>query len=1356
MKAREKIMGQLVKRVSGGRLHRKVVFFFLTCLVVAQALFVRPASAQVQGAEASQEEGGHVTALQWESYRWDASGAASGGDRIPADSDAVQWQPYDDMVRPGPMQGAPEEKTLWLRTTLPRTGAVSDPYLLISETTAAFNLELYIDGKRIFASDTDRVPYGLYRWEMLPIRPEYAGKTMEVRITPGRSLYYEFRVWSGSQTDLFKKLIWGDLNFLMLGFLLFLLGVAAFAMFLRYRAEKLYLAFGMFTVSIAVDFVLWGGSWQLFARHEQFQTIGYLAYAAWYVSYASFLLMFEAVFGSGARRIIRRCAQVVLGYGAVALGTKAIVGSRYDWLFYYALFYFVLFIIMLIVLYTLFKALKKRRDAEAKLFTAGFLAIMLTDAFVRGSWRLTPINLSQTWPSLFSIISVKWNHYGMLVFALCIGVILLRRFAELNRRVQVYAEELRENNDKLLQMDRLKDEFLANTSHELRTPLNGIIGITESLIDGAAGALPKPVASNLSMVLASGKRLANLINDILDFSKLKHRDIQIRKTTVDIHSLADMILALSRPFIRGKDIQLVNAIPPHTYVEGDPDRLQQILQNLIGNATKFTHEGAVEVGAIRSPSDAGEWREIYVSDSGIGIAEEKLDSIFESFEQADGSTAREYGGTGLGLTITKQLVELHGGTIRVESEVHKGSRFSFTLPAASEPPAEAGAEAGQQQVTKVRETGGAADEGAGMDGEPAIDGQRQQDGPAEAAATAEAPEQAPAILIVDDDPVNLQVLDNHLRLHKYAVRQAESGAEALKIMTEGFLPDLIVLDVMMPRMSGFELCMRLRESYPTSELPIILLTGKNQVQDLVNGFEAGANDYLTKPVSKKELLSRIQLHLKVAQWHAMLEHQVRERTDAIRNLLDNAGQGFLSFGPDLLVHEEYSVECINLFQREIAFESFPELLHPDDPESQAQSGSFLRMILEEPDAFLRDMWIDLLPKEFAVFDKTVQLEYKFIDETEYSRICMVILTDITNERFLESQIEQERRVLKMVVKAVTNNREFAQMTADYRRFCESPLVSEGEVGTAAVYAEFYRAVHTFKGNFAQFNFVHIVPKLHELESSLTENKRELIESTPESFAEFVGSFGLSDWLAEDMAVLEETLGESYLPSSDVLTIKVEKLAELERKVADLLSGQEADTLLAELRKLRYRPFGDLLKRYPEAVAKTGMELGKPVYPLELSGDDTLVDWDRYNPFVGTLIHVFHNMLDHGIESGEARRNTDKDPIGRITCTWERAPDALYLTIADDGRGIDVDMVRLRAIDHGLYSAEEAAHASDEEMLAFIFRDEFSTKDEVTVLSGRGVGLAAVKRETERLGGSIRVETKREAGTAFIFRLTAGQ
>lgn len=214
-------------------------------------------------------------------------------------------------------------------------------------------------------------------------------------------------------------------------------------------------------------------------------------------------------------------------------------------------------------------------------------------------------------------------------------------------------------SERLLSLDKLKNEFLANTSHELRTPLNGMIGIAESLRDGTAGDLPANAKQNLSVIVSCGRRLSNLINDILDFSKLRNHDIELSLRTVDPFQTAALTLELTKSLLSEKKLELKNEIAPETHnVCADENRLQQILLNLLGNAVKFTPAGSITISAV----NIGELVEICVSDTGLGIPENRREAIFQSFEQVDASTEREYGGTGLGLSITRQLVELHHGT----------------------------------------------------------------------------------------------------------------------------------------------------------------------------------------------------------------------------------------------------------------------------------------------------------------------------------------------------------------------------------------------------------------------------------------------------------------------------------------------------------------------------------------------------------------------------------------------------------------------------------------------------------------------------------------------------------------------
>lgn len=453
---------------------------------------------------------------------------------------------------------------------------------------------------------------------------------------------------------------------------------------------------------------------------------------------------------------------------------------------------------------------------------------------------------------------------------------LAKSFNKMAEDLKTSFMNLESKNEQLQRLDKLKDEFLANTSHELRTPLNGMIGIAESMIDGATGELTSLQKHNLLLIAQSGHRLANLVNDILDFSKLQNNNIELQLKPVALRAIAEVVLTLSQSLIKGKNLRLINRIPQEFPAAlADENRLQQILYNLVGNAIKFSENGTVEVSAAlatgngqlatsknQQPAINSQQIMITVADTGIGIPEDKLDRIFESFEQGDGSTAREYGGTGLGLAVTKQLVELHGGTISVASTVGKGSQFTFTLPIASESGVIISSPIALSREISLSEENEAS---LGNSQEKTIPSQKFGEILLDQSDPEPADSEKLKVLIVDDEPVNLQVLVNYLSLQNYSITQASNGQEALNLVEQGFKPDLILLDVMMPKMTGYEVCEKLRQHFPASELPVLMLTAKNQVSDMVEGFENGANDYLSKPISKNELIARIKTHMKLAK-----------------------------------------------------------------------------------------------------------------------------------------------------------------------------------------------------------------------------------------------------------------------------------------------------------------------------------------------------------------------------------------------------------------------------------------------------------------------------------------------------------
>ena len=416
-------------------------------------------------------------------------------------------------------------------------------------------------------------------------------------------------------------------------------------------------------------------------------------------------------------------------------------------------------------------------------------------------------------------------------------------------------ERERKVSARLREVDKLKDEFLANTSHELRTPLYGITGLAESLIDGAAGDLPETARANLAMISASGRRLAGLVGDLLDFSKLQRQGLELVLQPVGIHAITDVVLTMSRPLAQGKELKLVNEVDPELpAAHADENRVYQILLNLVGNAIKFTERGQVTV----SMQPVGDDLMVRVADTGIGIPPAQLERIFESFQQGDASIEREYGGTGLGLAVSQQLVELHGGRIWAESMLGEGAIFSFTLPVAK-PQDHKEDDPGRSESLPVLEPSSYSITAA-LEVEEVADG--------------------PLILTVDDEPVVRQVLRNHLTAAGYRLRQAASGSAALKVI-ERETVDLVLLDVMMPRMSGYEVCRRLRQRFPAEELPVIFLSAKDQNSHREMGLAEGASDYLRKPLSKEELLLRVKTHLDLLAAH----RRSKEEVNVLRGLL---------------------------------------------------------------------------------------------------------------------------------------------------------------------------------------------------------------------------------------------------------------------------------------------------------------------------------------------------------------------------------------------------------------------------------------------------------------------------------------
>ncbi|MFE3573876.1 ATP-binding protein [Lysinibacillus sp. NPDC059133] len=445
------------------------------------------------------------------------------------------------------------------------------------------------------------------------------------------------------------------------------------------------------------------------------------------------------------------------------------------------------------------------------------------------------------WDGLLLIFGIKVIMYpfDLIITMACLATLWFKGYAKVH-------SETKELATKLQKTDKLKDEFLANTSHELRNPLHGILNISKAVLEREERALSDKSVKDLETVLSVGSRMSLMLNDLLDVMSLKENNTKLKLSTVSIHAIVSGVLDMLYVMSDGKQIQLINQIPEDfPKVMADENRMIQIVFNLLHNAVKYTNEGEVTIsGHIRN-----DMAEIVISDTGIGIDVGTIQRIFEPYEQGTLSKAMIEGGFGLGLSISKRLVELHGGTLQVKSVVGKGSEFTFTLPISD------GTDE-QNTPENVALLSDANEESTVVTPANPLDDRTENHSIIAA--------NRPRVLVVDDDPVNLRVIETILSIEKYDLVMVTSGDKALEMVTSQEW-DLVISDVMMPNMSGYELVRTIRQQFSITELPVLLLTARSQPQDIKNGFLSGANDYVSKPMDALELRSRVKALTDVKQ-----------------------------------------------------------------------------------------------------------------------------------------------------------------------------------------------------------------------------------------------------------------------------------------------------------------------------------------------------------------------------------------------------------------------------------------------------------------------------------------------------------
>jgi two-component system chemotaxis sensor kinase CheA len=486
-----------------------------------------------------------------------------------------------------------------------------------------------------------------------------------------------------------------------------------------------------------------------------------------------------------------------------------------------------------------------------------------------------------------------------------------------------------------------------------------------------------------------------------------------------------------------------------------------------------------------------------------------------------------------------------------------------------------------------------------------------------------------------------------------------------------------------------------------------------------------------------------------------LDKKIDDRTRSINALLNNAAEGFLSFGEDLKINDEYSAECKNIFGKDIGGLDFVDLMVQNDPAKSELYHKTIHDILTEENDFKKEILMELLQNEFVIADKDIHIQYKLI---ENGTKMMIILNDITEQRKLEKKMQLEKETLRMTVKAVTNYADLMDVIRDYDDFNKNEveeILGKNE-RLEKIIDDVFRPIHTFKGLFSQLGLVNVTRILHDLETNITKIRNNASDYTIDDLQELFEKVNLRYAINKDIKILEHTLGKDFFKNTNQLSIEKDKIDELENLANEILKNSEKNLIVKKIKELKYKNLKDFLIGYKDLIERLSQTLEKPIRPFMITGDDVLVDPERFSSFTKTLVHVFRNSIDHGIEDLDGRYDAGKEEEANIGCNISLRNEHITISISDDGAGINLERVKAKAISLGMFREEQMKTMPKKDIINLIFSDSFSTADEVTDLSGRGVGLSAVKHELEKIGGRLEVITSEGEGSTFNFIIPENQ
>lgn len=469
----------------------------------------------------------------------------------------------------------------------------------------------------------------------------------------------------------------------------------------------------------------------------------------------------------------------------------------------------------------------------------------------------------------------------------------------------------------------------------------------------------------------------------------------------------------------------------------------------------------------------------------------------------------------------------------------------------------------------------------------------------------------------------------------------------------------------------------------------------------------------------------------------------------LKRLLDSTGQGFLSFGKDLLIEKEYSKACENFLGKNIAGKSCIDIIFKKSEEG-IEEDIFTAVFADYSKA---EIYISLLPESFVLKSKNINCEYKITGKGSNMKI-LCIFTDITEKQILRSKLEEERANLKMLITVMMRQDTIKRYIRDYKEYFTYRIFEEINFPKKShtILQNIYKEIHTFKGSFGQWYMNTSFKNLHNLENEI--NELMLKSISKEELMQYIVSKDFNSLIMKDINYIKDQLGKDMFDKEEYLWVKKKDLLSIEEMMKKYLFSDEYEYIVKEIRRLRYKSFKEVFEHFKDYLKSSAEKYGKRVDSFNIeTSEEILVDEDAYHDFIKSLIHIFRNILAHGIEYPERRLYLGKTEGGNITCKIMKLKSKIYIEISDDGAGMDLELLKKYALAKGFYDKEELVLIKDEEVFDLLFQGKFSTKSTANEIAGRGIGLAIVKNEIDKLEGKISIETQRGKGTKFKISLS---